>query len=78
MEERERQFVFLNKRSGRKGFDWWYAAYWANERYVDRLAKKQREALTLIRMLPKGMYVEGVGAWVYAVDPARKVYIIDC
>ena len=54
------------------------AAYNANERYVDRLTKKQREAINFIRMLPEGEYVEGVGAWMNDVLRIRKVYIIDC
>lgn len=53
-------------------------AYFATEKYIDTLTDKQREALMFIRMLPEYRYVEGVGAWVNAVDPARKVYIIDC
>ena len=53
-------------------------AYSATEKYVDTLTDKQREALIFIRMLPEYRYVEGVGAWVNAVDPAGKVYIIDC
>ena len=52
------------------------AAYYANERYVDRLTKKQREAITFIRMLPEGEFVEGIGAWVQGYR--RETYIIDC
>ena len=52
------------------------AAYYANERYVDRLTKKQREAIMFIRMLPEGEFVEGIGAWVQGYR--RETYIIDC
>jgi hypothetical protein len=77
MEERERLAIFLSKFSGYKDFDWWHAAYWANEMYVDTLTDKQREAINFIRMLPKREFVEGVGAWV-AKSNGRKVYIIAC
>lgn len=54
------------------------ASYHANERYVDRLTKKQREAIMFIRMLPEGEYVKGIGAWVRSRYQDGKTYIIDC
>lgn len=53
-------------------------AHYARYRYVDTLTDKQREALTFIRMLPKGMYVKGVGAWGKLAADSDPVYIIDC
>jgi hypothetical protein len=89
MEERERQLIYVVKDRPNTMVEWWVnnrffrsalsqAAYNANERYVDRLTKKQREAINFIRMLPEGEYVEGVGAWMNDVLRIRKVYIIDC
>lgn len=89
MEERERQLIYVLKDRANTIVGWRMnnrffrsalsqAAYDANERYVDRLTKKQRDALSFIRMLPEGEYVEGVGAWVNDVLRIRKVYIIDC
>lgn len=89
MEERERQLIYVLKDRPYTIVEWRMnnrffmsalrqAAYNANERYVDRLTKKQREAIFFIRMLPEGEYVEGVGAWMNDVFRIRKVYIIDC
>ena len=50
-------------------------SYGANERYVDRLTKKQREALTFIRMLPAGEFVVGLGGWMEGYSPS---YLLDC
>ena len=44
-------------------------------RYVDRLTKKQREALTFIRMLPAGEFVVGLGGWMKGYRPS---YVLDC
>jgi len=52
-----------------------HKAYRANDRYVDRLTKKQREALTFIRMLPAGEFVVGLGGWMEGYRPS---YVIDC
>ena len=50
-------------------------SYRANDRYVDRLTKKQREALTFIRMLPAGEFVVGLGGWMKGYRPS---YVLDC
>ena len=50
-------------------------SYRANDRYVDRLTKKQREALTFIRMLPAGEFVVGLGGWMEGYRPS---YVLDC
>jgi hypothetical protein len=50
-------------------------SYRANDRYVDRLTKKQREALTFIRMLPAGEFVVGLGGWMEGYSPS---YVLDC
>ena len=50
----------------------------SNDRYIDTLTDKQREALMFIRMLPERKFVEGIGAWVKSKVQPGNVYIIDC
>ena len=76
--ERERLSIHIGKYEGGEepnNYLWRKASY-ANPRYVDRLTKKQKEALLFIRMLPAGHFVPGVGGW--NEWPYRSSYVIDC
>ena len=76
--ERERLEIHIGKYEGGEepnNYLWRKASY-ANPRYVDRLTKKQREALLFIRMLPSAHFVPGVGGWIEY--PYRPNYVIDC
>jgi hypothetical protein len=86
---RERLSIYLTENKTSGTFAWYIsqgdtasalrnAPHWANERYVDRLTKKQREAIMFIRMLPEDEYVKGIGAWVRSRYQDGKTYIIDC
>ena len=48
-----------------------YAYFRANRRYVDRLTKKQREAVMFIKMLPEGEFVVGLGGWKQEIGRAH-------
>ena len=77
--ERERLCIYIGdyKKSGEEPNDYLYRiSSYANPRYVDRLTKKQKEALMFIRMMPSGHFVPGVGGW--NEWPYRASYVIDC
>lgn len=82
MEEREElciALIMLNEAEvPSTQYDIFVLAHYAVYRYVATLTNKQREALMFIRMLPKGMYVKGVGAWGKLAADSDPVYIIDC
>ena len=76
--ERERLCICIGKYEGGEELDnyLWRKGSYANPRYVDRLTKKQKEALMFIRMMPSGHFVPGVGGW--NEWPYRASYVIDC
>ena len=55
----------------------------ARRRYVDRLTKKQRDAINFIKMLDNGEFVDNVGGKTISVRwgdlvPQTTIYILDC
>ena len=92
MEEREKLWIYMAKRDREILIDWdsklkayifMCARSNARHRYVDRLTKKQRDAINFIKMLDDGEFVDNVGGKTTSVRwgdlvPQITIYVLDC
>ena len=90
MEEREKLWIYITQRERNvastdifKGYIFMTARSNARHRYVDRLTKKQRDAINFIKMLDDGEFIDNVGGKTTSVRwgdlvPQITIYILDC